>query len=170
MHLISPARLSLEKIGEILSRHVPLQLSEESTLRIRTCREYLDRKIADSDDLFYGINTGFGSLCNIRISDDDIEQLQHNLVVSHACGTGDLVPPEIVRIMLLLKIQSLSYGHSAVRVELVQRLIDFYDEGVFPVIFELGSLGASGDLAAGAPQSAAHRIGRSMVRRPPATR
>ncbi len=147
MHLISPARLSLEKIGEILSHHVPLQLSEESTQRIRTCREYLDRKITDSDDLFYGINTGFGSLCNIRISDDDIEQLQHNLVVSHACGTGDLVPPEVVRIMLLLKIQSLSYGHSAVRVELVQRLIDFYNEGVFPVIFELGSLGASGDLA-----------------------
>jgi len=147
VHLISPARLSLEKIGEILSRHVPLQLSEESTLRIRTCREYLDRKIADSDDLFYGINTGFGSLCNIRISDDDIEQLQHNLVVSHACGTGDLVPPEIVRIMLVLKIQSLSYGHSALRVELVQQLIDFYNEGVFPVIFELGSLGASGDLA-----------------------
>jgi histidine ammonia-lyase len=147
VHLISPARLSLEKIGEILSRPVPLQLSEESTQRIRTCREYLDRKIAHADELFYGINTGFGSLCDIRISDDDIEQLQHNLVVSHACGTGDLVPPEVVRIMLLLKIQSLSYGHSAVRVELVQRLIDFYNEGVFPVIFELGSLGASGDLA-----------------------
>lgn len=147
VHLISPARLSLEKIGEILSRPVPLQLSEESIQRIRTCREYLDRKIAHADELFYGINTGFGSLCDIRISDDDIEQLQHNLVVSHACGTGDLVPPEVVRIMLLLKIQSLSYGHSAVRVELVQRLIDFYNEGVFPVIFELGSLGASGDLA-----------------------
>ena len=147
MHLISPALLSLEKIGEILSRHVPLQLSDESSERIRACRQYLDRKIAQSDELFYGINTGFGSLCNIRISDEDIEQLQYNLVVSHASGTGDIVPQEIVRIMLLLKVQSLAYGHSAVRVEVVQRLIDFYNEGIFPVIYELGSLGASGDLA-----------------------
>jgi len=147
VHLISPALLSLEKIGEILSRQVPLQLSDESTERIRACRAYLDRKIAESDELFYGINTGFGSLCNIRISDEDIEQLQYNLVVSHASGTGDVAPPEVVRIMLLLKVQSLAYGHSAVRVEVVQRLIDFYNEGIYPVIYELGSLGASGDLA-----------------------
>lgn len=147
MHLISPDLLSLENIGEILTNRHHLQLSEVSARRIRECREYLDRKIDESDDLFYGINTGFGSLCNIRISDEDIEQLQHNLVVSHAAGTGDTVPPEVVRIMLLLKIQSLSYGHSAVRVELVQRLIDFYNADVLPVIFELGSLGASGDLA-----------------------
>ena len=147
MHLISPDLLSVEKIGEILHHHHSLQLSEAAAHRIRVCREYLDRKLAGSDELFYGINTGFGSLCNIRISDEDIEQLQYNLVVSHASGTGDVVPQEIVRIMLLLKIQSLSYGNSAVREEVVQRLIDFYNEGVLPVIFELGSLGASGDLA-----------------------
>ena len=147
MHLISPALLTLDKLGEILADHSPLQLSDEAARRIRRCRDYLDRKISDSDELFYGINTGFGSLCDIRISDADIEQLQHNLVVSHASGTGDPVPPEVVRIMLLLKIQSLSYGHSAVREELVQRLIDFYNADVWPVIFELGSLGASGDLA-----------------------
>lgn len=147
MHLISPATLTLQKIGEIIADRSPLQLSDESVRRIRHCRDYLDKKLADTDELFYGINTGFGSLCDIRISDADIEQLQHNLVVSHAAGAGDAVPPEVVRIMLLLKIQSLSYGHSAVRETLVQRLIDFYNAGVLPVIFELGSLGASGDLA-----------------------
>lgn len=147
MHQISPALLTLDHIGVLLADHSHVQLSEASVRRIRLCREYLDKKISDSDDLFYGINTGFGSLCDIRISDADIEQLQYNLVVSHASGTGDPVPPEVVRIMLLLKIQSLSYGHSAVREELVQRLIDFYNAGVLPVVFELGSLGASGDLA-----------------------
>ncbi len=147
MHLISPALLTLEKIGEILAGHSQLKLSDEAVRRIRHCRDYLEKKLSGSDELFYGINTGFGSLCDIRISDGDIEQLQHNLVVSHASGAGDPVPPEVVRIMLLLKIQSLSYGHSAVREELVQRLIDFYNADVLPVIFELGSLGASGDLA-----------------------
>lgn len=146
-HHISPNHLSLEQIGEILSTHSSLSLSTEASARIRRCRDYLDRKIAGNDQLYYGINTGFGSLCDVRISETDLAQLQHNLVVSHAAGMGDPVPPEIVRIMLLLKIQSLAYGHSGVRELVVQRLIDFYNAGVFPVIFELGSLGASGDLA-----------------------
>ncbi len=146
-HHISPEHLPLEAIENILSEKRPLALSEEAARRIHHCREYLDHKLRHTDDLFYGINTGFGSLCNIRISDDDIEQLQHNLVVSHAAGTGDPVPPEVVRIMLLLKIQSLSYGFSAVREKVVQRLIDFYNADILPVVFELGSLGASGDLA-----------------------
>ncbi len=146
-HHISPAPLTLETLATVLTERQPLVLSGPSRQKIRHCREFLERKIADSSELFYGINTGFGSLCDIRISDEDIEALQHNLVVSHAAGTGDLVPPEIVRIMLLLKIQSLAYGHSGVREKLVERLIDFYNADVFPVVFELGSLGASGDLA-----------------------
>jgi len=147
MHHISPDHLSLDHLSEILTHHHPIALSNESRQLIRHCRDYLERKLTDSDELFYGINTGFGSLCNVHISDEDIEHLQHNLVVSHAAGMGDLVPPEVVRIMLLLKIQSLSYGHSAVREEVVQRLIDFYNAGILPVVYELGSLGASGDLA-----------------------
>lgn len=146
-HHISPDHLSLERIGEILAQNLPLSLSDTARQRIRHCREYLDRKIAQPDTLYYGINTGFGSLCDVRIAEADIEQLQHNLVVSHAAGTGDVVPPEIVRLMLLLKIQSLAYGHSAVREEVVGRLIDFFNADIFPVIFEMGSLGASGDLA-----------------------
>ncbi len=147
IHNISPNHLSLEQVGAILSTRTPIALSPESAARIRHCRDYLDQKLAGNDQLFYGINTGFGSLCDVRISDTDVELLQHNLVVSHAAGMGDLVPQEVLRIMLLLKIQSLSYGHSAVREVVVQRLIDFYNADVLPVVFELGSLGASGDLA-----------------------
>ncbi len=147
MHHISPDHLSLHHLAATLAQKQPLVLSAEARRRIRHCREYLENKLHETNDLYYGINTGFGSLCDIRISDSDIERLQHNLVVSHAAGIGEVVPPEIVRIMLLLKIQSLSYGHSAVREVVVQRLIDFYNADVLPVIYELGSLGASGDLA-----------------------
>ncbi|MCB0528422.1 MAG: histidine ammonia-lyase [Lewinellaceae bacterium] len=146
-HHISPSKITLDSIRHIVLNGLNLSLSTESQQRIRDCRAYLDGKIAHTEELYYGINTGFGSLCNIRISDRDIEQLQYNLVVSHAAGTGDEVPPEIVRIMLLLKIQSLSYGYSAVREKVVERLIDFYNADMTPVVFELGSLGASGDLA-----------------------
>src|SRR5699024_262514 len=110
-------------------------------------RDYLDRKMETSDTPVYGINTGFGSLHNVKISREKLSQLQTNLVMSHASGTGDRVKPEIVRIMLLLKIQNLNYGHSGVTLELVQRLIDFFNADITPVIYELGSLGASGDLA-----------------------
>jgi histidine ammonia-lyase len=147
MHHISPAQLTLERLEQIVQNAETIAISPESIQRISRCRTYLDDKLAADDQLYYGINTGFGSLCNVRISDDDIEALQNNLVKSHAVGTGDEVPPEVLRIMLLLKIQSLSYGHSGVRVELVQRLVDFYNAGVLPVVYELGSLGASGDLA-----------------------
>ena len=101
-------------------------MSEEARRRLRHCRAYLENKLQNSEELHYGINTGFGSLCNIRISDQDIEQLQHNLMVSHAAGMGDPVPEEIVRLMLLLKAQSLCYGHSGIREELVERLLDFF--------------------------------------------
>ena len=147
MHRIDPEHLSLETVATILGKNHQLQLSDEARRRIQHCRSYLENKLKNSDELHYGINTGFGSLCNIRISDADIDQLQHNLVVSHAAGTGDLAPPEIVRLMLLLKAQSLCYGFSGVRVELVERLLDFYNADICPVVYELGSLGASGDLA-----------------------
>ncbi len=146
-HHISPDHLSLEQIQEVLSSRSNLALSAEASARIRHCRDFLEQKLASNDQLFYGINTGFGSLCDVRISEADLEQLQHNLVVSHAAGMGDTVPQEVLRIMLLLKIQSLSYGYSGVREVVVQRLIDFYNHDVLPVVFELGSLGASGDLA-----------------------
>src|SRR5690606_11395026 len=121
--------------------------SEEAKINIQKCREYLDAKMAAQDEAIYGINTGFGSLYNIRIGDNDLIALQENLVRSHACGTGDEVPRGIVKLMLLLKIQSLSYGYSGVQLQTVELLVDFYNHGIHPVVYNQGSLGASCDLA-----------------------
>ena len=147
MHYISSEVLNLETLHDIISQHKSIALSEEAKLNIQKCRTYLDQKMTAEDAPIYGINTGFGSLCNVKISKENLSQLQENLVKSHACGTGDEVPSEIVKLMLLLKIQSLSYGHSGVQLQTVERLIDFYNNDVLPVIYTQGSLGASGDLA-----------------------
>ena len=146
-HHLSSERLTIAGLKEIIDSGKPVALSEELRHRIVRCREYLDRKIQDSDQPVYGITTGFGSLCDISVGGDELSQLQRNLVMSHSCGTGEQVPSEIVRLMLLLKIRSLSYGYSGVRLETVERLIDFYNNGILPVVYRQGSLGASGDLA-----------------------
>ena len=147
IHYISSELLQLETIQAIITEHKLLSLSEEAQLNIQKCREFLDKKMANTDAPIYGINTGFGSLCNVKISNENLAKLQENLVKSHACGTGDEVPQEIVKIMLLLKIQSLSYGHSGVQLQTVERLVDYFNNDVFPVVYTQGSLGASGDLA-----------------------
>ena len=147
IHYISSKFLQFDDLHEILNQNKTLSLSNESKLKIQKCRDYLDKKIASSDEPIYGINTGFGSLCNVKISNENLSKLQSNLVKSHACGIGDMVPADIVKIMLLLKIQSLSYGFSGVQLQTVERLIDFYNNNVLPIIFTQGSLGASGDLA-----------------------
>jgi histidine ammonia-lyase len=146
-HYISSDLLTLSTIKEILETQKKLDLSEEAILNIKKAHQYLQSKIKDNATPIYGINTGFGSLCDVQISSDHLTKLQENLVLSHACGTGDFVPIPIIRIMLLLKIQSLSYGYSGVQLTTVQRLIDFYNHDILPVIYEQGSLGASGDLA-----------------------
>jgi histidine ammonia-lyase len=140
-------RLSLNDIKEIISGKAKLTLSETAKKNIIDCRNYLDKKVKSHPDPIYGINTGFGSLCNVEIADSDLEKLQENLVMSHACGMGDEVPQDIVKLMLLLKIQALSYGKSGVQLVTVERLVDFYNHDVLPVVYQLGSLGASGDLA-----------------------
>ncbi|MVO10031.1 histidine ammonia-lyase [Flavobacterium sp. TP390] len=147
IHYISSDLLSIDQIESIVIQDLKLELSEEARANIVKCRMYLDDKLKSNEKPIYGINTGFGSLCNVKISNENLSKLQENLVKSHACGTGEEVPQEIVKIMLLLKIQSLSYGHSGVQLETVERLIDFYNNGIFPVIYNQGSLGASGDLA-----------------------
>ena len=147
IHYISSEVLTLETLNDIISQHKNLALSEEAIVNITKCREYLDKKITTSETPIYGINTGFGSLCNVKISNENLSKLQSNLVKSHACGTGDEVPNEIVKILLLLKIKSLSYGHSGVHIQTVMRLIEFYNNDILPIIYTQGSLGASGDLA-----------------------
>lgn len=146
-HYISSDVFSLELLQEIVSQNQKLDLSEEARLNIVKCREYLDHKMASQTAPIYGINTGFGSLCNVKISTENLSKLQENLMKSHACGTGEEVPQEVVKIMLLLKIKSLSFGHSGVQLQTVERLIDFYNNDVLPVVYTQGSLGASGDLA-----------------------
>jgi len=147
IHIVSSEVISLNTVRNILENNLKLELSQESISRINECRNFLDQKLANSEDLFYGINTGFGSLCNIRISKKELTDLQHNLVKSHSSGAGDEVPSEIVRLMLFLKIQSLSYGYSAIHIDTINRLIDFYNHDALPIVYQLGSLGASGDLA-----------------------
>ena len=146
-HYICSELLSIDKIEAIVFQGKQLALSEEAIVNIEKCRTYLDVKMQSNAAPIYGINTGFGSLCNVKISNENLSKLQENLVKSHACGIGDEVPHEIVKIMLLLKIQSLSYGHSGVQLVTVQRLIDFYNNDILPVVYTQGSLGASGDLA-----------------------
>ncbi len=147
MHHITTSKLGFEKISEIISSNKKIALSEEVKTNITRCREYLDNKTVSQKAPIYGINTGFGSLCDVIIPHKDLEKLQRNLVMSHACGTGDEVPQEIVKLMLLLKIQSLSYGRSGVQLETVERLVDFFNNNILPVVYQQGSLGASGDLA-----------------------
>jgi histidine ammonia-lyase len=146
-HYISTQLLSFETLEEIISHHKSLALSEEAKVNIQKCRDYLDQKMASHSEPIYGINTGFGSLCNVKIANDNLSKLQENLVKSHSCGTGEEVPSKIVKLMLLLKIQSLSYGHSGIQLQTVERLVDFYNNDILPVIYTQGSLGASGDLA-----------------------
>jgi len=144
---ISNTEINFDDIDKILSGDYSLELTDEVRSEIQSCRDYLDHRMKTQQEPIYGINTGFGSLYNRTISHDDLGALQRNLVMSHACGTGDEVPAELVRLMLFLKAKGLSYGKSGVTVETVQRLVDFHNYDVLPVVYQQGSLGASGDLA-----------------------
>lgn len=146
-HNINSELLTIEKVREIIEQQYTLSLSEAAKANITKCRKYLDEKMETQKEPIYGVTTGFGSLCNVSINREQLSQLQKNLVMSHACGVGEEVPQEIVKIMLLLKIQSLSYGFSGVQLETVERLIAFFNNNVYPVVYQQGSLGASGDLS-----------------------
>lgn len=138
---------SLLETEELLREDTKIVLGEEACERIVKCREYLDNRMKRQKEPIYGITTGFGSLCNVSVGEDQLSRLQKNLVMSHACSLGDPVPVRIVRLMLAFKIKSLAYGNSGVRLETVRRLVDFFNNGVYPVVYQQGSLGASGDLA-----------------------
>ncbi len=146
MYSIDFGHLSLDRIKEIIDRHEKIELSREATDAIAACRKYLDEKMKDIGRPIYGVTTGFGSLYNVTIPENELSQLQHNLVMSHACGTGETVRPEIVKLMLLLKVKNLSYGHSGAQPVTVQRLVDMFNNDILPVVYTQGSLGASGDL------------------------
>ena len=143
---VNTERLSVEAVRSIVSSQ-KIELSAEAIEKIDKCRKYLDKKVEETEVPIYGVNTGFGSLYDRNIPISELEKLQENLVKSHACGMGNEIDPEIVRIMIFLKIKALTYGNSGVQVSTVQRLVDFLNLGITPIIYEFGSLGASGDLA-----------------------
>lgn len=145
--LIDNDCLHFEQVNDLLDHQQQIELTPDTKQRVEKCRTYLDSKMEGHRGLFYGINTGFGFLQNVEIDKDQIEQLQYNLIVSHACGMGEEVPAEIVKLMLMLKVQSLGYGHSGVQLDTVERLTQMFNNNVLPVIYTQGSLGASGDLA-----------------------
>jgi histidine ammonia-lyase len=146
-YIIDQTPFDFKIIYSIIHENKRIKLADTVIGKINKCRSYLDAKMSSDSKPIYGINTGFGSLYNVKIENENLRQLQENLVMSHACGTGEEVPQAIVKLMLLLKIKSLSYGYSGVQLKTVQRLIDFFNKDIFPVIYTQGSLGASGDLA-----------------------
>lgn len=146
-HILTLEPLTLVDIERIIYDKKKLVLGQDCQGQIETNRAYLEDKISNDDKVVYGINTGFGSLCDTIIPQKELERLQRNLVLSHSCGTGPSIPQVIARIVLLLKIKNLSLGYSGVRLVLVDRLIDMYNADMIPELFEMGSLGASGDLA-----------------------
>ncbi|MEO6135203.1 MAG: histidine ammonia-lyase [Ginsengibacter sp.] len=139
--------LTFQQVKHLIEYKQLISITYGAHEAILKCREYLDEKMDTSEELFYGINTGFGFLQNVRINKSQLHKLQDNLIKSHACGMGDEVPEEIVKLMIMLKIKSLSYGHSGIGIEVVKRLMDMYNNDVLPIIYTQGSLGASGDLA-----------------------
>lgn len=138
---------AIEQLTALTSTQHKVGISQSAENRITQCRNYLDDKLKNSDKPFYGINTGFGFLQNVIVENNRLEELQRNLICSHACGMGEEVPEPIVKLMLALKIKSLAFGHSGVQLQTVNRFVDMYNHNVLPVIYTQGSLGASGDLA-----------------------
>lgn len=146
-YVITENAIEIDDINFIISNNAIISLDDKVIQKVNKCRSFLDDKVEDNSAVFYGINTGFGSLCNKVISKTDLKQLQTNLVKSHACGSGDEIDPIIVKIMILLKIKSLSLGHSGITMNTLNRLVYMFNNNILPVIYEMGSLGASGDLA-----------------------
>lgn len=144
---ITTQYLAIDELYTVLNETFQLQLSDEAIEKVNNCRNYLEHKINHPDAKYYGINTGFGSLCDVQIDNNQLEQLQENLLMSHACGMGQEVMPEVVKLMMILKMKGLAYGHSGVTVTVIQKLIELFNHEIFPVVWETGSLGASGDLA-----------------------
>jgi histidine ammonia-lyase len=147
MITLSKKQYTLEEVWSLVHSDEAIQLGDDLKSQILHCHSYLQSKMAGGNEVYYGINTGFGSLCNVVIGKDELSQLQYNLIRSHACGMGEYVPKHIVKIMMILKVLSLAQGHSGVSIATVEQIITLYNANILPVIYTQGSLGASGDLA-----------------------
>ena len=140
-------QLKFSDVKNAIKQKTEISINDTAKEKINYCRNYLNNKTANSSKAYYGINTGFGYLQNVQIDASQTQQLQYNLLMSHACGMGSRVPKEVVKLMLMLKVQSLSYGNSGVQEITVERLVEMYNHEILPIVFTQGSLGASGDLA-----------------------
>jgi histidine ammonia-lyase len=147
VYAVGSGDLTFDIVERIIDENMRLELAPEAKQRIQRCRDYLDKKIATSKTPLYGITTGFGSLCNKNISLDELGTLQENLIKSHACSVGEEISPLVIKLMMLFKAHALSLGHSGVQVITVQRILDFFNNDIMPIVYDRGSLGASGDLA-----------------------
>ena len=147
VYYVGSGELTFDTIERIINENLKLELAPEAKVRIQRCRDYLDEKIAQSDAPLYGITTGFGSLCNRNISPGELGTLQENLIKSHACSVGEEISPVIIKLMMLFKAHALALGHSGVQLVTVQRILDYFNNDVMPIVYDRGSLGASGDLA-----------------------
>lgn len=147
VYYIGSGDLSIDLLEKILNSNLKLELAPEARKRIQKCRDYLDEKMKSQTEPIYGISTGFGSLCNTSISSEELVKLQENLLKSHACSVGQEISPVVIKLMLLLKAHALSLGYSGVQVLIVERIIDFFNNDIIPIVYDRGSLGASGDLA-----------------------
>ncbi|MDB3904850.1 histidine ammonia-lyase [Crocinitomicaceae bacterium] len=146
-HYINNQHYTLEDFEKVISSGIRVELGENAKDAVQKCYNYLHHKLTSESNVIYGINTGFGSLCNTVIGNHDLEQLQLNLVRSHSCGVGAVVSEDITKRILLLKAIGLSKGHSGVQIDTIEQILFLYNENVLPIIYEQGSLGASGDLA-----------------------
>jgi histidine ammonia-lyase len=144
---ITSAPLTLDDIRQFLNGCDRIILDSDTLQRVQANRDFLERKLAVPHAQYYGINTGFGALCDVPIAPELLEQLQYNLIMSHACGMGDEVIEPVVRLMMLLKVKGLSLGYSGITVETLTQITTLYNQGILPIVYEIGSLGASGDLA-----------------------
>ncbi|NBI05269.1 histidine ammonia-lyase [Senegalia massiliensis] len=144
--LIDGQNLDLDMFIEVVRNNKKIKLSEQSIKNINNSRALVDRYV-DEEKVVYGITTGFGKFSDVIISKQDTKKLQKNLIISHSCGVGEHFSEEVVRGIMLLRINALSKGYSGIRLSTVNTLVEMLNKGVHPVIPEQGSLGASGDLA-----------------------
>lgn len=146
MIILDGASLTLEQLKRIAINHEEVSIHPDNLILVEQARQ-LVKEMANGDEPIYGINTGFGHLSSVKIDKRELSELQANLLMSHACGVGEPLPTSTVRAMIALRINALIQGYSGLRVETVLKLLEYLNHDVIPVVYEKGSLGASGDLA-----------------------
>ena len=144
--IVDGESLSIEDVVRVARGNEKVEISNEIKERVKKAREEIE-KILQQEKPIYGVNTGFGELANVRISNEKIEELQENLIRSHACGVGEALSKEVVRAIILLRLNSLAKGYSGVRYELLEKLAEALNKNFYPFVPSQGSVGASGDLA-----------------------